>query len=229
MAKQASAATAEDPVPASQGSKSEQVYESLRSRIADGSLGPGFRLVLDQIAKELSVSPVPVREAIRRLEAEGYVVFRRNVGAHVAVIDSATYAHTMEVLAYLEGAATGLAAPMISESVVREARQINERMRASREQFDPLSFTRLNQQFHEVICGECPNPHLLQILRREWQRMDIIRTSTFSIIPGRANTSVEEHDHILDLIISAAPRDEIGAAARQHKLATLEAFLARER
>ena len=65
-------------------SKSESVYRELRSRIISGRYNAGYRLVLDQLAREMGVSAVPVREAIRRLEAERLVTFTRNVGAEVA-------------------------------------------------------------------------------------------------------------------------------------------------
>ena len=61
-------------------SKQERVYVVLRGRLFDGTYGPGHRLVIDALARELEVSPMPVREAIRRLEAEGLVDYQRNQG-----------------------------------------------------------------------------------------------------------------------------------------------------
>ena len=95
-------------------SKSQKAYDFLRERIDDGRFVPGYRLVLGQIARELDVSVVPVREAIRRLEAEGYVTFERNVGAQVALINESEYLNTMQTLAIVEGAATALSAPLIT-------------------------------------------------------------------------------------------------------------------
>lgn len=65
-------------------SKHERAYALIRQRILDGVYGPGQRLVIDALAAELGISAVPVREAIRRLEAEGRVVYRHNAGARVA-------------------------------------------------------------------------------------------------------------------------------------------------
>jgi DNA-binding GntR family transcriptional regulator len=167
---------------------------------------------------------VPVREAIRRLEAEGYVVFTRNLGACVASIDRDQYRHTMQVLAIIEAAATALAAPHMSARTLREARRVNARMRASMAAFDPAAFTRLNEEFHRLLCSACPNQHLRGLVEREWSRMALIRRSSFAFVPGRARTSVAEHDKILDLIESRASEQKIERAARDHKLATLEAF-----
>ncbi|MGH2345150.1 MAG: hydantoinase/oxoprolinase N-terminal domain-containing protein, partial [Chloroflexota bacterium] len=70
-----------------QVSKHERAYQLIRSRIMAGSYRPGHRLVIDALAVELGISPVPVREAIRRLEAEGRVVYRHNRGPRVAPSD----------------------------------------------------------------------------------------------------------------------------------------------
>jgi len=68
-------------------SKQEYAYAAIRRRILDGAYPPGHRLVIRTLADELGVSSVPVREAIRRLEAEGRVVHRHNAGSRVAPVD----------------------------------------------------------------------------------------------------------------------------------------------
>ena len=83
------------------------------------------------------MSVVPVREAIRRLEAEGLVTFERNVGARVSMIDDSQYRHSMETLAILEGAATALAARHLTADDVRQARELNRRLVESLDDFDP--------------------------------------------------------------------------------------------
>lgn len=208
-------------------SKSERVYRELRSRILMGRYVGGYRLVLDQLARELAVSPVPVREAVRRLEAEGLVTFTRNVGAEVAAIDTAHYADTMQVLAYLEGAATGLAASHVDARQLAEATDLNDQMRAllTDDLASPVRFTELNEQFHRLICLPCPNRHLLDLLDREWRRMSLIRRSSFGFIPSRLATSVAEHQQILDLIRANAPSAEVELVTRMHMLRTLDAYL----
>jgi len=208
-------------------SKSERAYQVIKSRIVDGSYSPGYRLVLDQLARELRVSPVPVREAVRRLEAEQFVQFERNVGARVTGINPTEYRHAMQTLAIVEGAATGLAAPLLSPAELARAAEVNDRMRASLRDFDPLAFTALNREVHRLLCAPCPNPQLTELVTRGWARMATIRDSSFTFIPGRAAESVAEHDGLLRLISAGAAPAEVEAAAREHRLATLRAFLAR--
>ena len=207
-------------------SKAQLSYDWIKERIEDGTFVPGYRLVLGQIAKELDVSVVPVREAIRLLEAEGLVTFERNVGAQVALIKEAEYLHTMQTLSIVEGVATSLSAPFITPADVARARAINAEMIACLDHFDPPRFTQLNLDFHSVLFEHCPNPHILDLVHRGWNRMKVLRNSTFSFVPGRARESVEEHEALLRLIESGAPDLEIEMTARAHRTATLDAFLA---
>nr|NLD40384.1 GntR family transcriptional regulator [Actinomycetales bacterium] len=208
-------------------SKSESVYRELRGRIVAGRYVAGYRIVLDQIAREMGVSPVPVREAIRRLEAEKLVTFTRNVGAEVASIDVEDYADTMETLAYLEGAVTSLAAEHIDAQLLDDAIATNEQMRSLVEsgEFEPRLFTELNSRFHRQLCTSCPNDHMFEILEREWERVAVIRRGGLYRLPGRSRTSVEEHDRMLELIKTGAPREEIERAARDHKMRSLRDFV----
>jgi len=207
-------------------SKAQLSYEWIKERISDGTFVPGYRLVLGQIAKELDVSAVPVREAVRMLEAEGLVTFERNVGAQVALLKETEYLHTMQTLAIVEGAATALSAPFITPADIARARAINAEMIACLDHFDPPRFTQLNLDFHSVLFEHCPNPHILDLVHRGWNRMRVLRESTFSFVPGRARESVEEHEAILQLIERGADDLEIELAARAHRTATLDAFLA---
>ena len=209
-------------------SKSQRAYRFVRDRIDDGRYVPGYRLVLGAIAGELDISVVPVREAIRRLEAEGVVTFERNVGAQVALVHEAEYLYTMQTLALVEGAATSLSAPFITADHITRARAVNESMRRSLDDFDPHTFTQLNLDFHAVLFEECPNPHILDLVHRGWNRMKVLRDSSFSFVPGRARQSVEEHEAIIGLIESDADALEIELAARNHRTATLDAVLAHQ-
>ncbi|MDR6868978.1 DNA-binding GntR family transcriptional regulator [Microbacterium resistens] len=208
-----------------EGSKSEQAYAWIRDRIAGHAFGPGYRLVLGPIAEELGMSVVPVREAIRRLEAEGLVTFERNVGARVSLVDEVEYAHTMQTLGLVEGAATALSAPFLDRESLDRAREVNDRMGHLLGDFDPHAFTELNRQFHSVLYEPCPNPHLLDLVHRGWARLSGIRDSTFAYVPGRARHSVEEHAQILDLVRAGADPLEIELAARNHRWRTMDAFL----
>ncbi|QHC61235.1 GntR family transcriptional regulator [Rathayibacter sp. VKM Ac-2760] len=214
--------------PMTAQSKSQQAREWIRKRILDGDFTPGYRLVLGSIASTLGMSAVPVREAIRQLEAEGLVTFERNVGAHVSMVDDSQYRDSMQALSVLEGAATALAARRLTEDDIRRARHVNGLMMDVLERFDPRGFTALNQQFHALLFAKCGNPRMLELVEAEWGRLGHLRDSTFSFVPGRAQESVREHQNILVLIENSAPLGEIEKAARRHRSATLDAYLIHE-
>lgn len=217
--------TAVAPTP----SKSQRAYTLLHERILDGGYEPGQRLVLDAIGRELGVSVVPVREAIRRLEAEGLVSFERNVGARVAEIDQHEYFETVQTLSYVEGAAIALAAPSLTKQDIAHAREINRELLdlADAGDFDPTRFSGLNEQFHRSLSDSCPNSHLADLVDKGWNRLSRLRRSTFAFVPERARASVDEHEDIVRLIEGGADALEIEMAVREHRLATPTAFLHR--
>ncbi|MFN8221630.1 MAG: GntR family transcriptional regulator [Gaiellales bacterium] len=206
--------------------KQERVYGALRERILSGAYGPGYRVVIDALADEFSVSALPVREAIRRLEAEGLVVYRPNAGAQVAPADPSVFEEEMTVLALLEGLATALAAPALAKADIARMRQINAEMAKAMEQLDSLRFGRLNQEFHAIIYEKCPNGSLVTLLRDVARRLDAIRRTVFVQIPYRGAASLKEHAELIDLIEKRAPATKVESLARAHKLHTVESFRA---
>lgn len=207
-------------------SKSQRAYAWIRERITTGRYGPGYRLVLSALAAELSMSTVPVREAIRELTAEGLVTFERNVGARVAMIDTAEYRRTMQVISIAESAATALAAAHLTAEDLARARELNELMRDELSDLDPRRYSSLSQQFHHALYAKCPNPRLLEIVESEWARLGHLRDSIATFVPGRAPTSVREHDELVGLIEGGAPPEEVENAVRHHRTGTLSTFLA---
>jgi DNA-binding GntR family transcriptional regulator len=202
-------------------SKTDVAYGYVRRRVLDGAYSPGARLVIERIAREIGVSVVPVREAIRRLEAEGYVTYTRNVGATVAQIDLARYPDTAETLAILEGAATALAVPHIRPADVAKARRINEALRRSVEALDPIEFTKGNHRFHRTLFERCPNAHLTKMVEREWSLLGTTRRSAFTFVPERVLGSVDEHEELLRLIEAAASTTKVEHFVRDHRMRTV--------
>lgn len=209
----------------SASSKSEHAYAWIHRRIQEQAFTPGYRLVLGSIADELGMSVVPVREALRRLEAEGYVTFERNVGARVTAIDDREYLYTMQTLGVVEGIATALAMPHITAEVLDEAAALNARMHTLTADFDAPAFTQLNRAFHALLFEHCPNPHLLDLVGRGWTRMTGFRDPTFSVVPERAESSVREHDRLLALLREGADPGVVEMAARDHRWRTMDAYL----
>ncbi|MCI7550824.1 MAG: GntR family transcriptional regulator [Actinomycetaceae bacterium] len=208
-------------------STTELVYNQIREHIMDGRFTPGYRLVLSTLADEYDVSTVPVREAIRQLEAQGLVEYHHNIGAMVTQINTEDYADSMTALAYLEGAATMLAAEHITPDVMAQCVELNGEMhnvtRASH--FDPIEYRRLNTEFHRALCAPCPNRRVLALMAIETDRVEMIRRSSFKFNAERSVHSVEQHDHLLSLIRDGADGRVIELCAREHKLDALRRTL----
>ena len=193
-----------------------------RSASRATSTRPGYRLVLGTIAGELDMSVVPVREAVRQLEAEGLVTFERNVGARVT--DRRRVASTstrMQTLGILEGSATALSAPLPDGRRPRpRARRSTTACSRTLDHFDPRAVHRAQPAVPLGPVRAVPEPPLLELVHREWSRLGRLRDSTFSFVPGRAQQSVDEHESILDLIRERRrPARQIEMAARRSPLA----------
>jgi DNA-binding GntR family transcriptional regulator len=210
--------------PINSQNKQEYAYELIKSRIMDGTYGAGYRLVIDRLAREFGFSPIPVREAVRRLEAEGLVESERFSGVRVTKIDDRDYVETLSVIAVLEGYATALAYKNLgSEDFVR-LREINRQMKTAREQFDLSTYSKLNQDFHRMICDASHHSYLIHQLRSAQERMDAIRSTVFMLIPHRTTDSIAEHEELIRLMESRAEESVVEQCARAHKMATLQAF-----
>jgi DNA-binding GntR family transcriptional regulator len=220
---QAALGAAPDGGPA-RVSKQERVYAILRARIVESEYLPGHRLVIDSVARELDVSPMPVREAIRRLEAEGWVVYKPNQGAHVAPLDETSWAEVMTTLAVLEGFATAAAAPHLGAADLARLRDVNGTMRRALADFDVVGFAEANRAFHAAIWRRCPNAHLRRQLELTLERLNTLRGTIFVYIPARARVSADEHERLVGMIESRDSAAAIERFAREHKLRTVRAY-----
>ena len=147
-------------------SVADQVYEVLRERIASGEIERGSRLHQEDLAKEFGVSRTPVREALRRLAAEGLVDLFANRGARVATATDEQLRSSYETRLVVEpGAARmaaerGLGGPM---ELMRAA--IAEEERAGR---SPAKHFKANRAFHLALVKATGNPQLVQFMEHVW-------------------------------------------------------------
>jgi DNA-binding GntR family transcriptional regulator len=203
--------------------KHERAYQLIRERIETGVYQPGQRLVMDALARDLHMSQVPIREAIRRLQAGGWVIYHHNSGPEVANVGFEQWQATMEVLAVLEGHATSLSAPHLTNEELAELRSHVAAMQQAMEQFDQLSFSDSNRAFHRVLCQRCPNAVLLARVSETQAQLDAMAGTLFPSIPQRGADSIDEHLHLIELVERHATCAEIAAYARDHKLRFLAA------
>ena len=198
--------------------KHELAYRLIRSRIEGGRYQPGQRLVIDSLARDLSMSQVPVREAIRRLQAEGWITYRQNSGPEVTNIGLDQWQATMAVLAVLEGYASALAAPYVTRADIVRLREQSEAMQHAMHVFDLLAFSANNRDFHRVIYARCPNRVLVERINETQTQLDAMGGTLFPSVPQRGADSILEHLALIGMLERGVSFAEIEAYARQHKL-----------
>jgi DNA-binding GntR family transcriptional regulator len=196
------------------------VYRTIRQRILDGRYVPGSRLVFSSLARDLDVSPVPVREAIRRLEAEGLVKFEHNIGARVATLDDGAWEQLVEMLALLDGYAVARAYRRLPPEAITEAQELNNLLRGGVDgALGNEQIMQIHRKLHRTIYQHADNGYLIESLDRVWDRIDASHV-LFSRWPAkRLATSVAEHDDLLGRL-RKADNDPVvlERCARQHNL-----------
>jgi len=175
----------------------EAALGELRQRIASGGLRPGQQLRQELLATELGVSIVPVREALKTLEAEGQVVYARHRGYFVAELDARELAEIYRIREILEEEAVTRGVPHLQDDGIR-------RMRDAIDEIDRLSGTNetaavaaVNREFHFVLFAAADMPRLTNFIRILWQATEIYRS--FCIADsGHRKLANDEHRAILD-------------------------------
>lgn len=206
--------------------KSQRAYDWIHAHVADGTFNPGQRLVLSSIADELDMSVVPVREALRRLEAEGIITFERNVGARVAMVDEQEYLLTMQTIAIVEAAAIALAAPFMTDEQLSAVAAINQELEACLDDFDSNVFATLNRRFHDSFLDACPNPELAAYAKAQHIRLANVRDDSMAFTYEGAKNSIAEHKQLIQMIRSNADPLDIERLMRAHRMRTRATFIA---
>lgn len=192
------------------GKTSDAVAEILREAILDGVLRPSTWLRESELARELSVSRTPVREALRRLSAEGLVVVTANQGAIVARITLEDILEIYAVRENLEGLAAQLAARHRSEEQIEQLEDVMSRMHdAAAAGSNPSELSRLNLEFHKIIRKASSNRLLDRFLTQIEHSVRRFGRTTYEI-PEWVERSLEQHTQIVEAI-----KERNGEAAQQ--------------
>lgn len=177
----------------------EIVFETLREAIINGSLKPGERMMEIQLAEELGVSRTPVREAIRKLELESFVVMVPRKGAYVAGISMKDIVDVFEIRAALEGLAAGLAAERITDEELEDLERYLVKIAECMEANDLNSVVDIDTEFHETLYKACRNERLVQIVSLLREQIQRFRTKSLAS-PGRMKYALEEHKKIVEAV-----------------------------
>ena len=192
----------------------EVVCETLRDAVRRGILQPGERLMEIQLAEDLGVSRTPVREAIRKLEMEGYVIMMPRRGTYVADLSIRDINEVFEIRTSLESLASGLAAERITEDELEKLQRLLVEIGTHIKNGDMESIVRTDTEFHDLLYQASRNKRLVGIISNLREQLTRFRTTSMSY-PGRLKATLEEHRNIVEAI---AQGDEKAArkAAEHH-------------
>lgn len=145
-------------------SLSDQIARLIEDAVVRGTIVPGQRLSTDGLAREFKVSHIPVREALKQLEAVGLVVQEPNKGAKVVELSVQDIRHIFEVRRNLEGFAVSVAASRIDEAGKARLRRLVDEMGRATKSKDFGRLLAADKQFHETIWEATGNPFLVKML-----------------------------------------------------------------
>jgi DNA-binding GntR family transcriptional regulator len=192
----------------------ELVLEAIREAIISGILKPRERLMEIQLAEELGVSRTPIREALRKLELEGFIVMVPRKGAYVADLTFKDIADVFEIRAALEGLAAGLAAERITDDELENMERLLVEKAEAIAENDIDKLVNADTKFHDALYRGSRNERLTNIISNLREQIQRFRTTSLSY-PGRSKQSLEEHRSIVEAIQSRDPQ-KARQAAQDH-------------
>jgi DNA-binding GntR family transcriptional regulator len=204
--------------------KEEYVYAVLREGILSCELRPGQKLIIDRLSDDLGTSPIPIRAALQRLQAEGLVTITPHTGAAVSTVSPDAIAEIFTLSAALESIVMRLLAPKISASDLEKLRAIVAEIDGALAAEDGRAYSSLDFDFHTAMGGLSGTTLLADFVRRTqetWLRLSRCHFSQAG--PQRMVQAQAEHRQMLDLL---AQRNgpALEALVVQHNRLALQAY-----
>ncbi|MGE8567140.1 HTH-type transcriptional regulator McbR [compost metagenome] len=179
--------------------KEEQVADYLRERIISGVFPRGSRLKQAEIAEQLKLSITPVREALKLLEAEGYISGDSYRGARVVPFDAGASAEILQLRLLLESQLVRAAVERITTQDITELRVLANDFAKAFETGDRAIARGINYRFHRQLYDIAQLPQTLHFVQILWARypFDLINSAS-----NRGQDAVREHEEILQAFAS---------------------------
>jgi len=197
----------------------DRVYRALRDALVTGRIVPGRAVTLRGLAQSLGVSPMPVREAIRRVSAEGGLVVGANRRVWVPDMDAARFDELVRARLLLEPEAAVRALPHIDAARLDRLRAIDETIDRALAEGDVEAYMAGNHRFHFEIYAAGPSRVLLPLIESLWLQFGPFMRSVY----GRVGTAilVDHHVHAVEAI-AARDADRLAEAIRADILDGME-------
>jgi DNA-binding GntR family transcriptional regulator len=205
------------PIDSSNTTLAAHVNKRIRDAILTQALKPGTRIDQNQIAASLNVSLAPVREALKGLEAEGFVTIFPRRGVFVANISIANLDELYFARALIEGETIYQAVPHLIGDDLKRLQHLIERMKEISANGDINTYITLNREFHLGIYRVLDNQTLIQIIQNLWERSELYRYR-YMFIAHNPQRVHREHQIILDACSRCDPAGAREAAIKHIQL-----------
>jgi DNA-binding GntR family transcriptional regulator len=204
--------------------KEDYIYDILREAILNCDIGPGEKLIIDQLSEELEVSTIPIRAAIQRLGMEGLVVIKPHSPAQVSPITINMIQETFSLLASLEMIAYEQIAQQAEGLIVTELEELVQAMDEVMTEKDSQAWAAINIKFHRGIAEASQMPLLIEFTNRtldQWRRVSQYYFK--EVAPKRMLVAQQEHQEIIRLLKSKDV-EGLKSLAQRHNLEASKAY-----
>jgi DNA-binding GntR family transcriptional regulator len=171
----------------------QKIVEDLKAGIASGKFKPGQRLVEIHLSNVLGVTRGKIREALRKLEQDGFVQIIPNVGARVAEFSQKDIEHIYDLMSVVEGLAVRVITPFLTDEQLKRIEALIDKVEAARK---PTQFFELNNELHSFLITLSENDHLIKLTENFMFRIRCLNLQCL-FSPGQMAASVKEHKKIL--------------------------------
>ncbi len=180
------------------GTTSRRVADDLRTEILGGRMPPGTRIRQEELAAQLGASRVPVREALRILEADGLVTLVANTGVWVAKLSLAECEEIYQVRERVEPLLLRYAAPGLSEERIDNLERMADHMEAS---LNLEEFLRLDREFHLLCYSSAETGMLNDLVYRLWNTTHHYRRACASSNDDRSLRMIHDEHHMITTLL----------------------------
>ena len=177
----------------------EAVYTELEKAIISGKIVPGQKLVAEDIARQMGVSRIPVREAMGRLEARGFIMIKPKVGSVVNELSRENLKEILNLRLMLECEAAQKAVSQVKIETLNKLQKAHIIYARARQGDDAEELLRSNREFHLLVYHDAKSPLLLELINQLWGRVSPYYHMMFrQSLTQNPTIGVNYHEHILD-------------------------------
>jgi len=205
----------------------EKIYEMIKEAIITGELSPGKRLVETKLVEDIGISRTPIREALRKLESEGYVTPIKQGGVKVSEITEDDIHEWYEIKKVLDNLAIIKAIDYITQKQIEDLDNYIEKSKEllEEEDFDKEEMVKLHAAFHQKIF-EASNNKLIKMIMEDYQHYNLRLRNYMSDLFDWNEKMIEQHEKILEAI-KEKNKEKAKKLINDHSLTGKEDFIKR--